>query len=270
MDSKKINTILGILNTLIQAGIFIVAFLGIRYVVEELSLLRHQSVIAEDNISLLKKEMKLAQRPMGLVISSYYENSFDLYPKTKMFFNYAGQENEPDQFIIYTTPRFINYGKDALVYIGSIGYRSPDTINFRLRLFNNRIVKGDLKYGFIKNFLSRTTILPQRMIVENFKFYQMNYEKTYYFYYIYFYEDINGNLYDTEHVDIVSFTEKRFVNNKLDIKPEYYQEKNTYHSYSKEERRKLTLFFKEHPKDDHNAETIYLSLKKDLSEKNED
>ena len=260
MNNSTLDKVMKNISRLSQLGLFITAIFGIIYVTQELSLLRKQSETAEKNISLLKEEMKLSQKPVGLVRSSYYENPWEPNPAPLLYFQDFPQENEPDQFKIHVTPRFINAGKDALVLIGSIGYRSPKIINFRADLLSEKIDLGDLKYGFIKNFLSRTTILPGDFIIGKFKFYGINYKRTYYFYYIYFYEDINGNLYDTEHIDIVTFSKKKFVKNQSTIDLEGYQKKNTYYSYSENERKKLISFFKTHSKDDLNANTIYLSL----------
>jgi len=247
-------------NTIIQLGLLICAALGVFFVKQELELLRTQAESASENIELLKANTKFSQKPYGTVISVGEDEKGEIKPLMSL----SQQEDEPDEFKVKMTPVFVNTGETPMVFIAAIGYRSTELIeNFTKHLLSGGVNYGDLKYTQHKIFISRTHLVPGQSRRETFDYYGLKHQREYYFYSVYFYKDIMGNLYLTEHIDVINLGAKRFSGNKLQPQGiENYNFKDIYTECDPSTTKQVLSYFQKAPGDDKFAKQMYEALSK--------
>lgn len=209
----------------------VIGALGLFLVLNELSELRKQN-------GYLESSLKQTYRPLGYACSN--ARSPD-----SMLVLVGWTDKSLDRFSFEIDYTIFNHGQGVLCYIGSFFYATTKPIEFRRQFMDGELdsVNVDSRYPF--NRLE--TILPYDKInvsktSATVIFERVPFEDRYFAYTLFLYEDQDGNLYDTEHLDVLSFGKPHIEGQKIKIKldqtrPSFSQE--MYHAYSVEERKKL-------------------------------
>jgi hypothetical protein len=177
-------------------------------------------------------------RPIGSVIFSHENPDLIVinYPKAKT----------ADLFSFQCDQEIRNKGAGVLVYIGSLSYLSKSDLEFRKDFLNGKLnsvrvddaVLADL-YPYT-SYLRRIGLGPTDKLRIFISWENIPFSKQYFLYSLYLYEDQNGELYDTEHLDIFKFSEPHVKDGQLKTKLQEgsaFIEKYNY--YSNEEKMKL-------------------------------
>lgn len=209
----------------------VVGALGLILVLNELSELHKQN-------SYFESSLRQTYRPLG-----YARSSTD--DPDKIIVGTSWTNQAVDRFSFGISYTIFNHGQGLMCYIGSFFLATTKPIEFRRQFIDGVLdrVNVDGRYPFTR----RETILP---------YYKSNISKTdaavlfehlpfaerYFVYTLFLYEDQEGNLYDTEHLDVLSFEKPYIEGEKIKVmldknKPSSIRE--IYHGYSIEERKKL-------------------------------
>jgi hypothetical protein len=209
----------------------VIGALGLFLVLNELSELRKQN-------SYLESSLKQTYRPLGYACSN---------PRSpdSILVIMGWTSKSLDRFSFKIDYTIFNHGQGVLCYIGSFFYAATKPIEFRQQLMDGELdsVNVDSRYPF--NRLE--TILPYNKsnvskTGATVIFDRIPFADRYFVYTLLLYEDQDGNLYDTEHLQVLSFEQPRIERQKVEIDldktgPSSSQE--IYHAYSIEGRKKL-------------------------------
>jgi len=150
-------------------------------------------------------------------------------------------------FFLKKTLYIENNAEGVLVYIGQISYIDTNLIDFRAEILRDGIdsVNVDLHYSFIRESpifrqgKRKVDIVNTSIFWDNLAF-----AAKYYLYILIFYEDQNGNLYDTEHMEVYSFKKPEitgsYVTAAIDTAGPMHR-RERYHYYDKNEREQLAI-----------------------------
>ena len=196
----------------------------------------------------LEKTLKQTYRPVGVV----RHNFNDATGKIGVRF-YEASDVGHFSFIMY--PKIKNFGQGILTYLGSLSYLATEFIPFREKLLNGEI--DEVKFDGLLFEARRYPLLPGGDPYEvKVNWENIPYENAYYLYILFLYEDQDGNLFDTEHLELLPITAERIAKG---IRPKLDQEspggilRETYNSYNDSERQKLCQFLR---KKNHNLKDI--------------
>ena len=146
--------------------------------------------------------------------------------------------DSPDLFSFGYEEKIVNKGLGVLIYLGNVSYLSKSELDFRKSLLDGKIdsvVKDE-----IPSYVRRRPLMPADTFVFFTPWENIPFSRQYFAYSLHFYEDQNGDLYDTEHLNVFTFTKPFRENNKLRTKLEPGSAfREIYHYYSKEEKLKL-------------------------------
>ena len=188
--------------------------------------------------------MRQGYRPIGSAAYSAESDSLQLILK---YYSTA----KPGKLTFSCEPILYNRGKGILSYIGSIYYLSKKEINFRSDFLDGRI--SDFHIDHLKNYARQTPLsVDDKFSGIMVLFENVDFEKTYFIYILFLYEDQDGALYDTEHLAVVDFEEKPSVFDDTKAINPYAKsvyKKEIYHKYNDIEQKKLKKIFteKNHP-----------------------
>lgn len=189
-------------NTIIAIG----TILGLILVFFEFKEFRKQNNTQHKQIKILNEELKYLQaelrqayRPLGII----YEK--EIAPGTP--FNIY--KNEEYGYFYYEDSLFLrNYGQGILSYIGAFFVCDSLETSLRNSLLNGSLdsVGVDTYYSYMR----RITILPVFLDEESKTKIKVSWAgikpgKKYFHYLLIFYEDQDGNLYDTEYLAIITY-----------------------------------------------------------------
>lgn len=219
-----------VINALATIVLAIIGVMGLIFIVSELTELRKQNSFIETNL-------KQTYRPLGIVVSDPND------PKNIIIGYIETQYKDKFSFIITYSIR--NYGQGVLSYIGYFASLTKEPIDFRSKIldgyFDTLIV--DAQYSYTR----KLTIIPyDKMKESTFDIIVISenkpFEKKYYLYTLFLYEDQYGNLYDTEHLEVLPFKDPIIKDDKLIT--ELDQDiggfsKETYYYYNNNEKKKL-------------------------------
>lgn len=235
------------------AALAIIGLVGLIFILSELKELRRQNSYIESNLYQTYRPLGVAhtdpENPEGIMIES-------LYSKESL-----------GKFSMHIRYHFYNYGQGVLSYIGYFALLTTEETGFRSRFLAGEFdtLTVDQSYSFLR----RTTILPyDRLNVSKVKtgllFQDIRLAEQCFVYVLFLYEDQAGNLYDTEHLDVLWFQESQirgdFVVAELDT-IRGYNRKETYHRYTPNERRSLIKAIRalDEPKDHPMAKVLEAS-----------
>lgn len=208
------------------AGLFITSIAGLIFIRHELVELRRQN-------SYLERTMRQSYRPLGVV--RYGEEL-----KEGMVIVGYSKPTKPGRISLSGEPNIWNRGKGILIYLGSFSYLSKEEIDFRRAFLNNEV--GSVRFDALYTHARRTPVLPESYFAAYFEWEDVDFEETYYLYVLFFYEDQDGNLYDTEHLVVLKFEKKpKVLETALlpNLEDTYIRDK--YHHYSSKEKQALIM-----------------------------
>ncbi len=154
----------------------------------------------QDQTKAMNERLELDKKPYGFAKCMWAVDSVAFPPSIFLRTNLIFDE-ENSSFIIHLNHMFSNQGREKLVFLQAVAYRSSSPIEFYESLKKEAINFGDLSIRAEAEFANRTVILPGDFRREEIRFYGVPIQDRYYFYVLYFYEDLVGNLYVLEHVD---------------------------------------------------------------------
>ncbi|MGB7063497.1 MAG: hypothetical protein WBF13_14265 [Candidatus Zixiibacteriota bacterium] len=209
----------------------LIGLAGLYFLVGELKELHRQN-------SLIESRLTQTYRPIGFACCSPDELEL-------VVVEILSTEEKLDKFSFQISYYLYNHGQGVLSYIGCFFMAYPEPVEFRTRLLNGDIdsVNVDSRYSFVR----RETVLPYAQSSASrtsapVRFLDVPYAEKYFAYTLFLYEDQEGNLYDTEHLNVLPFekpkVEGELVVPKLD-KKKPAPSRETYHCYLREERGKL-------------------------------
>lgn len=221
---KKISDNSNAIQALATIGILIAGLVGLRFVVCELDQLQRQN-------SYLERTMRQSFRPLG--VCSY---STDLKSR-EIKIGYLDSSN-PNKFSFRCELFLYNRGKGILIDLGSFSYLSKKEVDFRKLFLDGKVdsVNFDARYSYTR----RSPVHPDDYIEIKLEWRDVDSEDKYFLYTILLYEDQDGNLYDTERLDVFKFDYK--FSPADSAKSPHLQEgsrRETYHAYSPEEKQAL-------------------------------
>lgn len=223
---------------------------GLIFLISELKELRRQS-------SYIESSLKQTYRPLGYARSSPDDPQLIIVET-------LWTSESLDRFSFSIEYNIYNHGHGVLCYIGSFFLATTEAIDFRQQLISGVLdsVNVDGRYPFTR----RETILPYDKSnvsrVGAFALFQdVPFAEKYFVYNLFLYEDQEGNLYDTEHLDVLPFQEPRIEDEKIQVrldKTEPSTSRETYHAYSLAERKKLVDAIRrlQYPKDHQMADFL--------------
>jgi hypothetical protein len=204
---------------------------GLYFIVDELEAIHGQNVILESSI-------RESYRPIGIASDHPETDSMGIIE-----FKYS--KEKLDRFAFMKTYYFENNAEGVLVYIGQISFVDSTEIDFRSAILSGEIesVNVDLHYSHIREtpIFGKGKRNLDRMIT-SIMWEDLIFSERYYVYVLFFYEDQNGNLYDTEHMDVYPFKKAEitgsYVIAAIDTAGPLHR-RERYHYYNKDERLKL-------------------------------
>lgn len=251
-DGKRswLNKNARVFTGLATIALAVIGLVGLIFIVSELKELRRQN-------SYIESSVRQTYRPLGVVHCDPEQPG-----KVNLVAGYTPEFK--DKFALAIPYYVRNYGPGLLSYIGRFSYLSSQSIDFR-----SRFLGGDIKTVVVDAYYSyarRTTLLPydadgvSRIETEAI-FNNIRFEDKYFVYSLFLYEDQQGNLYDTEHLTVIPFLNAEVEGDRLVARLDTTKgimRRDTYHSYSAEERKSLVAAFRalDEPKDHPLADVI--------------
>lgn len=220
MEARKAQT----LTALSTLGIAVFTAAAAIFVVMELRELRFQNTV-------LERTLKQTYRPLGLVKFSHA----DLEVRELL----VGPSDRIDRFGLGYTLRLKNKGEGLMLYIGTFSYASPVKMDFRQALLEGQI--DTLQFDGRYEYKRRDPILVDQEVVTDKIFLSLPVSDILYVYSLYLYEDLDGTLYDTEHLDVLRFK----IPSAMDSipVPKFISQGSVsvdrFHTYTSEERERL-------------------------------
>lgn len=239
-----------IVTSIATAALAIIGLVGLILILSELKELRRQN-------SYIESSLKQTYRPLGYARTSPDDPELIIVEA-------LWTSESLDRFSFSMEYNIYNHGHGVLCYIGSFFLATTEAIDFRQQLINAVLdsVNVDGRYPFTR----RETILPYDKSnisrVGAFALFQdLPFAEKYFVYNLFLYEDQEGNLYDTEHLDVLPFQKPRIEDEKIRVrldKTKPSTSRETYHAYSLAERKKLvdTIRGLRYPKDHEMADFL--------------
>lgn|SRR5574341_265222 len=208
-------------NALAAIGSIIAAF----YLKGELEELRRSNEI---QVSAIRQ----TYRPLGLIE----------FTKPGWAYVRKATGSTADRIKIGVDKFLINNGSGLMLYLGSFGYIGDSAIDLRKEFLNGKI--NSVISDEIQTDQRRVPLRVSDTLVVSLSSGDLPFKRKYYLNILYLYEDQNGDLYDTEHLDVLPFTEPKFEEGRLEIHLEGFEKglaitREQYHYYSQEEKEKL-------------------------------
>lgn len=213
----------------------VTAILGLIYVYFQLNLFQEQT-------DTLNKSLIQSYRPLGFIFYNDPEG------KGRHVIEYLN-EGKKEKLSFIFRPSMVNKGSGVLVNIGHIYYITTEAINFRQKLLNRDSVIDDIHFDWRYNYTRRDAVLPSDKIEVSVRLDEIEFESQYYLYIMAFYEDQDGQLYDTVSKTVMNFGETYWETERMRTKFESALTTNQFNKYDETEKLKLIEMFKEkkHP-----------------------
>jgi hypothetical protein len=241
---------IGTVGAIILVGIGAV---GVDQVVDEIRLSRNSNRVLENSL-------KQTYRPLGevlLVVEAggksnlrpYQANNFELFTGS---------------FILK------NRGSGPMFYIGSASYSSISPLpKFRSDLLNGKLV--DFEIDGLPTVLRLGALHVGESHEINVHWTKVDQIYPMHFYSLFLYIDLEGNLYDTEHLGIAGFAESRKDRNHVDgeePKTVFMDERQMYNSYNTEETDQIFKLFENYKGEKHELlETLNYYVERNIPER---
>ncbi|OGU54851.1 MAG: hypothetical protein A2V66_04585 [Ignavibacteria bacterium RBG_13_36_8] len=227
-DRKNTKSVPIWVSAIATSIIALTSIVGVCFIVKELNDSQIQT-------ELLSRTLMQSYRPLGIIQSSFKPNEQGL-----VILQYLFNKEKKDCFAIGYEPMIKNEGKGILSLLGYIALLSKDVIDFR-----HSFLDGEVKEVTFDRFGEtdrRVTIPPGGTFGISVLFEDVFYETKYVMYILALYEDQDGNLYDTESMNILWLEKATVTVDGLRTKSDktktgVHQEK--YHCFSSIEKEKL-------------------------------
>lgn len=213
--------------------------LGLYFLIDELTELRKQNGVLENTL-------QQSYRPLGVLVNE--DN------RTQYLYIYYMPAIRNGKWSFSTQPKILNKGNGLLIYLGSLSCLMNKEIDFRNKLLSNEI--DSINFDGMYSYSRRTPVFVDSSLGLKIVWENLDFEKEYFLYSLYLYEDQDGNLYDTERLDVMKFQDSiitkttdslTFTYPKLDTEKCYF--KQLYHKYTLTEKNNLikAIANKNHP-----------------------
>jgi hypothetical protein len=197
--------------------------IGLFYLISEFGELRKSNEIALNTVRQSYRPLAIVrfthQRPDLAVV-----NHSDLTPLRHFNFAY--------------TEQIVNKGLGVLIYLGYVSYLSQSELDFRSLLIDDKI--PSVSQDSASAYARRRPIAPGETLTVFTIWEDVPFSPQYFAYSLHLYEDQDGGLYDTEHLNVVGFenpfSEKGKIRTRLEPGTAV---RETYHYYTNEEKAKL-------------------------------
>lgn len=188
------------------------------------------SALQTQNLQM-EKALSQTYRPLGVVRNQYDRRDFMVYN--------TRPGDTKDKFTISYDLNLHNSGTGVLIDVGSFQYSSQELVDFRSGFLKGSIVAVILDKMYVYARMAPLLVGEERkapLIWENLPF-----RDIYYFYSLHLYLDQDGNLYDTQHLNVQRFrvpTPSDSASLPIPLKPGSYST-DVFHKYTTAERRQL-------------------------------
>lgn len=182
-NDTKFTKKISILTLSAHFLLVIIGAVGVVLIKSELNKMDHQN-------KTLEKTLRQSFRP----IASLKEEDKHSGSNFKYTFKKPNKES-PNKFSFYGEKKNKNIGNGIMLYIGSIYYISDELIDFRNKLLNSKLT--NLNFDGKHPHTRGDAVFPQGTYITYINFTDLDFKNEYYIYIIYFYQDIDGNFYDT-------------------------------------------------------------------------
>ena len=209
-----------IASALAAVALTIISLVGLVLVVGELTELRRQN-------ALLERTLKQTFRPLG--VAGYFNDSI----QTSIVLEQLPGP-KPGKWSFSCKPRLHNRGSGVLLYLGSFSFISKKECDFRAEFRAGRI--DSVNYDGFYPYMRRTPVLPGGYYDTFIMWTNLEIEEQYFLYVIFPYEDQDGGLYDTQHLDVLRFNPmpEQTPRGPIPQLSKFYS-RETYHYYSADE-----------------------------------
>lgn len=217
----------------------IVTVIGLLFVILQLKEFGKQNETLNSQSELLRKTLIQSFRPIG------YINQINIgAPKLRVIDYPPSGRN--DKFSFVYKQHLVNEGAGVLVNIGHLYYLTKERVNFREGFLSGDYDSTEIRFdGRIDNS-RRQTLLPKDTNEVIIAYHNIEFAEKYNIYLLHFYEDQDGNLYDTE-VDInFDFEPPHIKNDRLFAELKSVFTNNIYHAYTETEKSNLVNIIKKY------------------------
>lgn len=224
-DSNNFDKKITLSNAISNWALVLVGIIGFIFVLRQLNEFKKQN-------TTLESTFKQSYRPLGVARTSWDDPQLIIvrYPDIK--------SKSKDKFSFLHEFKFKNLGMGTLFLYGYVSYLSTENIDFRKELLSGTLTKAVQCDTFFQ-YGRRYPILinePYTLPVEHPN---VPFERQYFSYTMFLYEDQDGNLFDTVHLEVLNFKDPISTPDGLntefdDTKSPYMTE--SYKSYSLEEK----------------------------------
>lgn len=213
-----IRKIIKLFNEYSSSIIALATVIGLLLVIPQINEFNEQN-------ELLKRTLVQSYRPIGFITQINK-------PNTHIRVIGLPPEGKKDKFTFTYNQSIINEGSGLLVNIGHLYYISKEKINFRKNFLNHEYDSTEIKFDGRFDYSRRTTLLPKDTGHVVLRFDDISFEDEYNIYLLFFYEDQDGNLYDTENNLNLTFEPTTIENNRIKANLKTLFTNNFYNAYS--------------------------------------
>jgi hypothetical protein len=216
-----------------EIGMVAVTLIGVIVVICQLG------QFAEQN-KLLHTTLKQSFRPIGVFGIAH--------PLGDTVLLEGRSGSKPGKFDLRFDPLFKNAGEGPLVFLGYVSLVSPDKMDFRTKFLAEEL--DTFAFDNMDPFTRRLPVLPGESVGGlKIGWTELNYEDEYYIYGLFFYEDQEGNLFDSQLGYKIRLSGAKAGASAGEIIPEIEPEARIHESfseYSQADRLKLIRIFQRH------------------------
>jgi hypothetical protein len=231
---SKFDKIKKILPSIPNYVIAITGIVGLALVMRQLNQLKNQN-------KTLERSLSQTYRPLGVARFSWEKPDMFILTYPPM------EAKEKDKISFGFVLKLKNKGKGLLTYLGSLSYLSQNEIDFRRKFLNSEI--DSVHFDGMYTYARGSPVLPDEIFETYGEWKNIPFKKMYFSYVLFLYKDQDGNLFDTVHLDVLSFQDpistEKGISAKFDTTENNMSYmKETYNTYSTDEKLKLCNFLK--------------------------
>jgi len=174
---------------------------------------------------LLRRTLLQSYRPIGYITQINK-------PNTDIRVIGLPPEGKKDKFTFTYDQSLINEGSGLLVNIGHLYFISKERVDFRKKFLNHDYDSTEIRFDGRWDYTRRTTVLPKDTGLVVVRFNDISFEDEYNIYILFFYEDQDGNVYDTENKINLTFNPTTIENERVRAHLRTLSTNNFYNAYS--------------------------------------
>jgi len=242
---------LQVINNYAQTLLVVTTIIGLVLVLQQLTEFSKQNETLHTQSELLRKTLIQSYRPIGYIMQINKE-----IPTKKII--ELPPTGRKDKFSFVYRQLLINEGSGVLVNIGHLYFITKEKENFRKKFlegeYDSTVIKFDGRYDYSR----RQTLLPKDTAEVVIGYDDIEFEDEYNVYVLLFYEDQEGNLYDTENILNIKFGPTSIVNDRVKANLQSLFTNNIYNDYTESEKMNLINIIKDY----HHPMWKYITVKK--------